>query len=51
MNNGKYLNHWCYLTMRYVLIDGHTMTRRLRIFVKNLKQLEDKRIVNVEIII
>lgn len=43
-----FINKWCYLTYRYILLDGSVMVRRYRVFVERIEQLRDERIVKVE---
>ena len=43
-----FINHWCYLTYRYILLDGSVMVRRYRVFVERIEQLKDERIVKIE---
>ena len=43
-----FINKWCYLTYRYILLDGSVMVRRYRVFVERIEQLRDERIVKIE---
>ena len=37
-----FINKWCYLTYRYILLDGSVMVRRYRVFVERIEQLRDE---------